>query len=33
MPFIESGQIKSYSSPEEAEKDRLIMYPEIVGSK
>lgn len=33
MPFIESGQIKSYSSSEEAEKDRLIMYPEIVGNK
>tara|TARA_R100001129_G_C5261167_1_gene231199 strand:+ start:261 stop:596 length:336 start_codon:yes stop_codon:yes gene_type:complete len=31
MPFIESGRIKSYSSPEEAEKDRKIMYPQIIG--
>ena len=33
MPLIESGQIKSYSSPEEAEKDRKIMYPQIIGKK
>ena len=29
--FIEAGKIKSYSSPQEAEQDRKIMYPEIVG--
>jgi len=33
MPLIQSGKIKSYSSPEEAEKDRSIIYPQIVGMK
>ena len=31
MPLIQSGEIKSYSSPEEAEEDRSIIYPQILG--
>ena len=33
MPLIKSGKIKSYNSPKEAEKDRSIIYPQIVGTK
>ena len=31
MSYIESGKIKSYSSAKEAESDRAIMYPQIIG--
>ena len=31
--LIESGKIKSYSSAKEAEADRAIMYPQIIGKK
>ena len=33
MSYIESGKIKSYSSVKEAEADRAIMYPKIIGKK
>jgi hypothetical protein len=33
MSYIESGKIKSYSSAKEAEADRAIMYPKIIGKK
>jgi|TARA_E500000318_G_scaffold78139_1_gene73027 hypothetical protein len=29
--LIESGEIQSYKNPIEAEKDRVIMYKEIIG--
>ena len=32
MPLIKSGAIKSYRTPKEAEKDRMVMYPEIIGA-
>jgi hypothetical protein len=31
-PAIESGIIEGYKSPDEAELDRKIMYPTIVGN-
>ena len=30
LPLIESGQIEGYDSPEQAEIDRKIFYPEII---
>jgi len=32
-PLIESGVIQSYKNPVEAEKDREIMYKQIIGVK
>lgn len=30
-PLIDAGQIAGYGSPQEAEQDRMIFYPQIVG--
>ena len=32
-PLIESGKIDGYDSPKEAEQDRMIFYPQIVGGE
>ena len=32
-PLIDSGQIAGYDSPQEAEQDRMIFYPQIVGGR
>ena len=32
-PLIQAGEIEGYDSPEQAEADREIFYPQIIGDK